>query len=307
MKINIIFATALTMSLIACTNHDETVFPSDEKVHIKILADINNISTRASGASWTENDRIGISTIPGTRTDYTNIPYKWNGTKFNADGSTIYFQSDETVAFRAYYPYDVHTGTLTAVTDAEAQKNLPEIDFLFATGATTDKSYPIVAFTDNAAFRHCMRQISITFEEGDDMAFTGMLTSYSLNGLILKGAFNTETGVAQATAGESASNMTIALENVTVTNKKYAAAPVILFPQDVTGGKIELAVAADGNVYKATLTLPDADGDETMDTALLPGYNYKFAVRVNKTGLEIGAAEILPWNEVTGGSTDAVM
>lgn len=66
-------------------------------------------------------------------------------------------------------------------------------------------------------------------------------------------------------------------------------------------------MTVDGNTYKATLTLPDADEDGTPDTALKAGYNYTYSVRVNKTELEIGNAEISPWNEVAGDSGDAVM
>lgn len=307
MKATRIFASILAISLAACTNDNDSITPADGEVAAEIVANIDNVATRASGVSWAENDRIGISTLPGTRTNYTNIPYKWDGAKFNADGSTIYFQSAETVTFRAYYPYNAAGGTLTAVTDAEAQKNLPAIDFLYASDATADKTAPVVDFSGKAAFHHCMSQISLIFKEGDGMAFDGKFTSYSLNGLILKGTFNTEDGIAQATVGESAGNLSIALENVTAADKQYSAAPVILFPQEITDGKMSLEVTIDGNAYNATLILPDADGDGKKDTALKPGYNYKFPVRVNKTGLEIGSVEILPWSEVTGGSTDAVM
>lgn len=311
MKVKLILASMLAMSLAACNNDNDPVTPADGEIAAKIVANINNAATRASGESWAANDRIGVSTLPGTRTDYTNIPYKWDGTKFDADGNTIYFQSAEPVTFRAYYPFAGTSGTsagvISAVTDAQAQKNLPAIDFLFASGASTDKTSPTVKFTGSASFGHRMSQVTLTFEEGNGVELTGKLTGYSLNGLVLEGGFNTEDGVAQASAGESAVNLAITLENVTVTNKKYTAAPVILFPQEVTDGKIVLEVTVDGNTYKATLTLPDADEDGTPDTALKAGYNYTYSVRVNKTELEIGNAEISPWNEVAGGSGDAVM
>lgn len=311
MKVKLIFASMLAMSLASCNNDNEPTTPADGEIAAKIVADIDHVATRASGDSWAGNDRIGVSTLPGTRTDYTNIPYKWDGTKFDADGNTIYFQSAEPVTFRAYYPFAGTSGTsagvISAVTDAQAQKDLPAIDFLFASGATTDKTSPTVKFTGSASFGHRMSQVTLTFEEGNGVELTGKLTGYSLNGLILKGGFHTEDGVAQASAGESAVNLAITPENVTVTNKKYTAAPVILFPQEVTDGKIVLEVTVDGNTYKATLILPDADEDGTPDTALKAGYNYTYSVRVNKTELEIGNAEISPWNEVAGGSGDAVM
>lgn len=307
MNTRFILTSLLAVSLAACTNDNEPAAPADGEVAARITASIDKAATRASGTDWQEGDLIGISTLPGTATNYSNIPYKWDGTKFNADGADIYFQSAEVVTFRAYYPYDEAGGTVTAVTDADAQKNRPAIDFLFAEGATADKANPTVSFTGSTnAFRHRMSRITLEFTEGDDMVFTGKLQSYSLNGLALEGSFDTETGEAQATAGETA-DLTIALENVTSTGGKYTADPVILFPQEVAGGQVALAVTVEGQTYRATLTLPDADGDGEKDTALKPGYNYRFPVRVTKKSLEIGEAEILSWDEVTGEATDAGM
>ena len=272
-----------------------------------IVASIENTATRASGTSWDADDRIGISTVPGTKTVYSNVPYKWDGSNFNADGETIYFQSAEDVTFNAYCPYNAAGGTLIATTDAAAQKNLPAIDFLYASGATAGMSSPAVQFTSDKAFRHRMSQITLTFEEGDGMEFTGKLNAYTLGGLVLKGGFDTEAGIARTQAGETPADLSIALENVSVTNKKYSAAPLILFPQDVAGGKIALKVQVDNVDYSTELILPDADGDGVKDTALKPGYNYTFSIRVSKTAIVISTAEISPWDEVAGDAGEAVM
>ena len=294
---------ALSMSMTSCSVKDRL---SDRSAAF-VVASIENTQTRAAGTAWDADDRVGISTVPGTKTVYSNVPYKWDGTNFNAEDEIIYFQSGETVTFNAYYPYNAAGGTLTAVTDAAAQKNLPAIDFLYATGATAGMSSPVVQFTGDKAFRHCMSLISLSFEEGDGMSFTGLLGSYTLGGLVLKGGFNTETGVAGIASGETPGDLAIALENVTVTNKKYSASPVILFPQDVAGGKIALKVTVDDVDYSTELVLPDADGDGAKDTALKPGYNYNFSIRVKKTAVEVASAEISPWIDVTGDTGDAIL
>lgn len=301
-KVLAVAGTALAMSTTSCVK----VQIADRGAAL-IVASIENNETRASGTSWDADDRIGISTVPGTKTVYSNVPYKWDGSKFNPESETIYFQSAEEVTFNAYCPYNAAGGTLTATTDAAAQKNLPAIDFLYASGATAGMSSPAVQFTGGKAFHHRMSQITLTFEEGNDMAFTGLLEKYTLGGLVLKGGFNTETGIAQAQAGETPADLSIALENVSVTNKKYSAAPLILFPQDVAGGKIALKVQVDNVDYSTELILPDADGDGVKDTALKPGYNYTFSIRVSKTAIEIAGAEIIPWNEVAGDAGEAVM
>ena len=319
MKSRLILTSLLALSLAACTDGNDPMTPADGEVAAQIVADINHVATRASGTVWTENDRIGISTVPGTKTSYANIPYAWNGTKFESEGTVIYFQSPEEVTFNAYYPFSGTVGTsagiITKTTDAEAQKDLPAIDFLFAQGAKADKTNPVVYFTDKTkdngadnSFHHCMSQIAIEFTEGNDIAFNnGRLQSYTLKGLVLKGTFNTENGEAKTTDGEQAADLAISIENPTADNGVFTAAPVILFPQNVADGKIALSVSVENEEYHATLILPDADKDGQKDTALKPGYSYKFPVRVTRKGLVIGDAEIKPWEEVTGESTDAVM
>lgn len=306
MKTEFIFGTVLALSLASCSR-ETAVAPAGGETEARFVAAIDNSPTRASGESWETGDRIGVSTLPGTKTVYGNIPYKWDGSKFNADGAVIYFQSPEPVEFRAYYPYDADGGILTAVTDAAAQKDLSAIDFLYASGASADKTSPVVRFTGDKSFRHRMSRIVLTFEEGDGMKFTGKLEAYTLVGLVLKGEFNTETGIAGTQTGETPADLSIALENVSVTAGKCSAAPVILFPQDVTGGKIALKVRVEGAEYSTGLVLPDADGDGVKDTALKPGYNYTFTIRVKKTAIEIASAEISPWDEVAGDAGDAVL
>lgn len=321
MKSRLILTSLLALSLAACTNENGPMTPADGEVAAQIVADINHVATRASGTTWSPNDEIGISTVDGTKTDYTNIPYKYDGTTFKPSGATIYFQSPEEVTFNAYYPFSGTAGTSAGIIiktiDAEAQKNLPDIDFLFAQGAKADKTNPVVYFMDKSedngednSFHHRMSMIAIEFSEGDDMAFAdGRLQSYTLKGLVLEGTFNTESGEAKTTDGKQAADLTISIENPTVDNKIFAAAPVILFPQTPayakegtpTDGKIGLEVTVEDETYRTTLTIPDGK------TALEAGCCYTFPVTVKKTGLSVGTAEITDWDPITGSGTDATM
>ncbi len=309
-------AAAITaLALAACNKsgydrNNQGPVPEDGTVAAEISTEIGGVETKAAGSSWAANDAIGISTVAGTKTNYTNIPYEWDGSGFRPVGKVIYFQSAETVTFNAYYPFadaaDISAGTISAVTKAENQtaEAQPLIDFLYASGATADKTAPVVAFTDKTAaggednsFRHKMSQISIRFIEGDDISFAGKLSSYTLKGLHLSGTFNTETGVAEADAETAAEDLTIALDGPAATDKAYLTAPVVLFPQSIADGKIALEVVVDGETYKASL----------VRTALEEGNNYIFPVTVRKTGLSAGEAEIKAWAEVVGTATDAVM
>ena len=99
---------ALALSLAACTNDNEAM--DNSPVAARINAEISDaVATRASGTQWTTYDQIGVSTVAGTGTYYNNVCYEWNGSSFTTPSeNAIYFQTPESVTFRAYYPF---TGT----------------------------------------------------------------------------------------------------------------------------------------------------------------------------------------------------
>ena len=272
MKLYTFAFAALALSLAACTNDNEVM--DNGPVAARINAEISDaVATRASGTTWDENDRIGLT---GIGTQYDNVPY--------------------IVVFRAYYPYDENGGTLTATTDATAQKNQPEIDFLYATGATASTHNPTVNFTDDTdtggkdcSFHHCMSQITLTFVAGDGVSFSAIQPeSYTLSGLVLTGSFDTTTGIAKADENTQTADLTMELGGALTSS-------VILFPQ--TKASISLTVEFNGNEYNATLIVPDG--------ALQAGNNYTWTVTVRNEGLSIGTAGISPWNPVSGGNVNA--
>lgn len=297
------FALAvLALSLAACTNDNEVM--DNSPVAARINAEISNtVTTRASGATWEDKDKIGVSTIAGTGTYYNNICYERNGSSFTATGENIYFQTPESVTFCAYYPFTgtpgESAGVLTGVsTGSENQtaENRPLIDFLYATGATADTHHPTIDFTDNTkdngrdcSFHHCMSQITITFEAGSGVSFTAVKpVSYTLSGLTLTGSFDTETGIAKADENAQAADLTMPIGS-TLTSS------VILFPQTMTS--IDLTVNFNDNDYNATLTVPEG--------ALKAGNNYTWTVTVRNKDLSVGKAEISDWNPVSGGNVNA--
>ena len=293
---------ALALSLAACTNDNEVM--DNSPVAARINAEISNtVTTRASGTAWEDKDQIGVSTIAGTGTYYNNICYERNGSSFTATGENIYFQTPESVTFRAYYPFTgtpgESAGVLTGVsTGSENQtaENRSLIDFLYATGATADTHHPTIDFTDNTkdngrdcSFHHCMSQITLTFEAGSGISFTAVKpVSYKLSGLTLTGSFDTETGVAKADENAQAADLTMGLGGALTSS-------VILFPQTITS--IDLTVNFNDNDYNATLTVPDG--------ALKAGNNYTWTVTVRNKDLSVGSAVISDWNPVSGGNVNA--
>lgn len=293
MKTRLFTFAALALALSACTNDNENL--NDGPVAAVINAEISDaVATRASGTTWAERDKIGISE---SRFGYTNVPYRWESGKFTPTGTIIFFQDDDPTTFSAYYPYDADGGTLTATTDATAQQNQPAIDFLYATGATASTHNPEVNFTDDTdaggtdcSFHHCMSQITLTFKEGSGVDFSTIQpTGYTLSGLMLTGSFDTTTGTAETDDATAAQNLDMKLTNGALTSS------VILFPQ--TKASIGLSVYYNSQPYTATLTIPDG--------ALKAGNNYTWTVTVRNKDLSIESAKITDWNPVTGGNVSA--
>ena len=292
MKTRLFAFAALGIALTACTNDNEVM--NNGPVAAVINAEISDaVATRASGTTWADKDEIGVSE---NRYGYTNVRYRRANGKFEPAGSIIFFEDNASTTFSAYYPYDSNGGTLTATTDATAQKNQPKIDFLYATGATADTYNPTINFTDgtkaggkDCSFHHCMSQITLTFEAGDGVSFSAIQPeSYTLSGLVLTGSFDTTTGIAKADEKAQAADLEMPISS-TLTSS------VILFPQ--AKASIGLTVVFNGNDYNATLTVPDG--------ALKAGNNYTYTVTVRNKGLSIASAEITDWNPVISGNVSA--
>ena len=290
MKTRFFALAALALALVACNNDNENL--NGDLVAAQFTADIAP-ATRASGTTWDNGDRIGITDIDND-TQYGNVPFILKNGKFEAEGKVIYIEDTKTHTFRAYYPYNAAGGILTATTDATAQQNQPAIDFLFASGATGDKNNPVVSFTDKTAkggednsFHHRMSQITLTFEAGDGVNFSVVKPErYTLDGLLLTGTFNTADGIATADNGAQTGELTMNLADGNLTSS------IILFPQTVAS--LPLVVNYKGQEYHATLTMPEG--------ALQAGNNYTYTVKVNATGLTLEGCTIGSWADGGGES-----
>ena len=106
-------AALLLLSLAACNNEEITPNP-DARVALQVTS---GIQTRAYDATWEANDEIGIFGF--TQGDapaqaYTNVRYVTrsgdgrftHAAELGGEDSGMFFQdADETVTFRAYYPF----------------------------------------------------------------------------------------------------------------------------------------------------------------------------------------------------------
>lgn len=304
MKTSRLFLMSMAaLALAACNNDLDNL--ADGPVAAKISGNIENVQTRAAGGSWEADDQIGISCTSAGKTSYTNVLYTIDNTATGSFSSTtpIYFQDLEEVTFSAYYPYEAAGGTISKTIAAadqttDAQK---DIDYMYASGATASKANPEVKFIDNGEgqdcrFQHRMVQLNLTFNKGKDTDLTKM-TDFTVKGLKMEGTFNTGDGTATATA-TAAADLTI---TETPASSDTYSRSLILFPQDVTGGKFNLELTLDGQTYKAELSIPSGG------TALKSGFKYNYSIDVNKTEISVIQSEIAGWSNGGSGSGDAVM
>ena len=88
MKTRFFALATLVLALAACNNDNENL--NGDPVAAQFTADIA-LATRASGTTWDNGDRIGITDI-GNDTQYGNVPFILKNGKFEAEKKVIYIE-----------------------------------------------------------------------------------------------------------------------------------------------------------------------------------------------------------------------
>ena len=240
-------------------------------------------------------------------TEYRNVEYTINtggntqsGTFTSATG--IYFQDEnETVTFSAYFPYQSglaengiisHDDISTMQTDAATQET---IDYLYDDNVTATQTNPSVNFT----FEHKMTKLILIVKTGVGFNPSEIVTGWSFNlgGLIHKGTFNTNTGVATADATASPVSAWDITDNRCDVKSDDGTRTYImyLYPQTLTSSGLSFSATYDGQTYTTQAG--------AINPELVAGNSYEYTITVNKTGLIVSGCTIEDWignvNEVT--------
>ena len=286
-----LFLAATALSLAACSSDDENMGANDGPVAAQITAGLNVPATRAENQTWGTDDAIGVTVTDAPasdmETEYRNVEYTINtggntqsGTFTSATG--IYFQDEnETVTFSAYFPYQSglaengiisHDDISTMQTDAATQET---IDYLYDDNVTATQTNPSVNFT----FEHKMTKLIL------------------IGGLIHKGTFNTNTGVATADATASPVSAWDITDNRCDVKSDDGTRTYImyLYPQTLTSSGLSFSATYDGQTYTTQAG--------AINPELVAGNSYEYTITVNKTGLIVSGCTIEDWignvNEVT--------
>lgn len=280
MKNNYFLFPALALALASCSQTDE---PGQLTEHspASFTAQIGQTVSRAAGTDWFAGDAIGISGISGSKT-YRNVKFvtaSGDG-NFTSEVDNIYYQTTDPVTFTAYYPYAAAPGADGIITASAAdQSQQPAFDFLWAQ-ASGNYSSPAVNFT----FTHRMSKINIAFTNGNDVDLSDL--TFSIDGLVLDGTFDTATGEAKTAEDGSAASLTAALS-------ADSKASLIVFPQ--AADNLTVIATAEGQQYSCALS----------PGTFAAGNAYTFNIAVKKTGMTVAGSTITPWGD--GGSTDTEM
>lgn len=306
MKRQIIAISLAALALAACSKKEvQTSQTITDPVAMAVFtADIRTAaSTRANaeGTAFSNGDKVGIVPIKSGSVDAPqfNTPYTFNGEQFTAN-PPYWFRDRSSVTFNAYYPYKsdlASDGTIAIDTKADNQTAAADgwriNDILFAS-ASTDVSQPTVSYTQDHAFTHQLSKLTLTFKAGDGIANLSDLQSYTIGTLVKEGSFNAVSGTLSLVGQAGDLQMSVAGSDVT----ELKAKSLILLPQTLGSGQLNLSVTYNGQIYKATLSLSNG---------LVAGKHYTFNVTVRSTGLAISAAQINDWETTAGSDTDATM
>ena len=304
-KFRFLYIAAAALLFAACANEEDGI-GNNGPVAATVQADIvKNVTRATTDNTWSNNDAIGVNVTSYGYTIGDNVKYTTTGDgNFTSDNPIYFADARETVNFNAYYPYQENVdgnGIVNNWNMAEVKEGEPcPADFLFATGATATKSSPQVQFTGDNQFKHCMSMIRLTFKAGDGIdANNANLKNYlKLKGIYKTGSINTLTG--EVTVSGDRGIYESDVDNKSL--KDGATCEFIVFPQSLDNNKmdIELEVADNGTINTYTTSLTPSTNNEFKG-----GYQYKYTININNTGVVIENAGITAWQPSDEGSLDA--
>lgn len=286
-----------------CEKENENTV-DNQPVKARITSTIDGMATRAAGTAWAPGDRIGIYAKKDGQEIRINAPYVTTDGYgvFTATDKEFYFQDKEEHQLSAYYPFEGTDGTApgsngviskTITAGDQTAAAQPKIDYLFA-NATGSSASPDVKFQ----FNHCMSRIVLNFLPGNGIISLEDIT-YTLEGIVAEGTFDTRTGTAAASPGGSAAPLTMSVSGSAATELTSA---LIFFPQQSNDDKT-LRLTMRGTPYTSTFKFQENLKNGSV-RELAAGHTYTYNVKINKTSITISRATVNEWE--SGGEKDVI-
>ena len=318
----IFMATAMmaaTFALGACSNSDEPEVVDITKP-ISLDFGLTTTQTRVTiedNAAFEAENSIGlymgkpqndeVAGALGSLDKYNNVKYTYSGSSWS--GAPIYWQNTAQYhTLYAYSPYDetMNQNTTTIGFELKADQldgvKYKAVDFLWESTA------PVKARTGALpmVLKHKMSLIKVTITEGKDMTGAeltamGMVINAPSSGIKAKGEFDLTTGICKADDEQGATSPLTTVTPYRKGNVFYAIVmPGTTFTKDAA---FVTLTAPDATPYIYKLNISGAS-----DLAMVGGNKYEFALKANKTGIELTQFTIATWDTGSGdGDGDADM
>lgn len=263
----ILLTSAVAVALLSGCNND---YDGQDIAGSKLIvsASIDQVNTRVSddGIAWTVGDAIGVS--DNLSNPNLNIKYVAGSVTGEFSSTTgIYILGNDEVEYTAYYPYtgneNISAGVLDFKIIDEAGKYVGHnaIDFMYAK-ATASRSNPNVAFK----FKHQMSKVSLNIANGgaaETKAETSI--SYTLQGVIIDGTFDTATGEVKPGSTKGS----VKVETTLGTTSSIILPPVVA---ESEAEPIQLVIEVGDKIYAGSLK-------PTLDSS----QEYQYTVDLSKT------------------------
>lgn len=260
---------------------------------IVFTSQIEGVTSRVSGASWDENDEVGIF-MTTAEEEYSNYKYlaKTDGSLV-ADGQVLKYPASGESSFIAYYPYTTSLSGKIYAVNVSDQSDPKKIDLLYSNNATSIQPNDQVVLR----FQHKLSQIVLNIQKEGDLDINGM--AIKVSGMNTTANFDLNDGTLTATDSKADFNMNVQTEGNTGT-----AEAIVIPAADLTGATLTFTLA-DGKNFAWTVDSPEAD------ESFKAGTKYIYTATISNTNgqpaVEMGKPTIEDWTEQAGGNINVDM
>lgn len=260
---------------------------------IVFTSQIEGVTSRVSGASWDENDEVGIF-MTTAEEEYSNYKYlaKTDGSLV-ADGQVLKYPASGESSFIAYYPYTTSLSGKIYAVNVSDQSDPKKIDLLYSNNATGIQPNDQVVLR----FQHKLSQIVLNIQKEGDLDINGM--AIKVSGMNTTANFDLNDGTLTVTDSKADFNMNVQTEGNTGT-----AEAIVIPAADLTGATLTFTLA-DGKNFAWTVDSPEAD------ESFKAGTKYIYTATISNTNgqpaVEMGKATIEDWTEQAGGNINVDM
>ncbi len=254
----------------------------------------NQVTTKAAGADWENNDAIGVfmktgnglSNALASNKQYVTTSGDGNFKATSATEEISYPADGSNVDFIAYYPYQTTISNNVYPVNVSDQTQQNKIDFMYANNVTGANKN-----TANAQlqFSHKLSKVNLTITAGKGVStLSGLTVTY--NGFNTTANFDLTTGTLAASANPAA------IKAKTTAGTSNTTAEAILLPvTSAAGAKVEFKIGTE--TY--TWTLPSST---TYEAGKKYSYNIMLQEEAGNNTAVVASGSIVDWTDVPSGS-----